>query len=255
LIILIIWSLCLKIIRRNLNNYFFNLKIETVIKNIINDLTMGSATSNNKQLQQFCKDGNYTNVVSIINNEHITVNINANNGKALQLACKNGHFKLVEYLVENGANVHANINQALCIASNNDYFEIIIYLLEQGANIHTNNDYVLRMACKNTQIKLIEYLVENGANVHANNDYIFNWACEKKQFKLVKFLVEHGVNASKYYNDLYYSFTTQEFNTIKQLKQQYDTKTLQLLSKNIEPSAPSVEADLPPCYNDLEKTN
>jgi len=195
LIILIIWSLCLKIIRRNLNNYFFNLKIETVIKNIINDLTMGSATSNNKQLQQFCKDGNYTNVVSIINNEHITVNINANNGKALQLACKNGHFKLVEYLVE------------------------------------------------------------NGANVHANNDYIFNWACEKKQFKLVKFLVEHGVNASKYYNDLYYSFTTQEFNTIKQLKQQYDTKTLQLLSKNIEPSAPSVEADLPPCYNDLEKTN
>jgi len=118
----------------------------------------------------------------------------------------------------------------LKLASKDGIFDIVEYLIEHGADIHIDNDYALRYASKNRHVKIIKYLLAHGANVHVNNDRPLRYALTCNHLEIIKILIEYGADSHIMYN-----YKSQH--TIK--KQLY------------EPSAPPIEEDLPPCYNDI----
>jgi hypothetical protein len=50
------------------------------------------------------------------------------------IACRYGHLKIVQYLLENGANIRAYHDGAIIAASKEGQLEVVKYLVEKGAN-------------------------------------------------------------------------------------------------------------------------
>ena len=53
---------------------------------------------------------------------------------ALKEASENGLLKVIEYLVENGANIHVDSNYCIRKASENNHLEVVKYLIDCGGN-------------------------------------------------------------------------------------------------------------------------
>lgn len=88
--------------------------------------------------------------------------------EALIASAKKGHLKIVQYLIEMGANVRTKKDLALLSASKKH--------LEVGADIHAKDDQALTWSAENGRLEIVKYLVENGANIHAKD----NWGTKKK---------------------------------------------------------------------------
>ena len=114
--------------------------------------------------------------------------IHVNDGSALVYSSSNGHFDIVKILLLNGAN--DSDNSALELSSLNGHELVVKLLLEYGSN--ANHCSALSNACSRGHLAIVKLLVESGADV--NNGPTLRLASEHGHASVVKFLLESGVN-------------------------------------------------------------
>jgi len=102
--------------------------------------------------------------------------------------------KIIQKLIDEGANVHAVDDEALRWAANNGHLEVVKILLENGADVHAGNDFALRWASYKGHLEVVEILLENGADVHACNDSALQFAAGKGYLEIVKILLGNGAD-------------------------------------------------------------
>ena len=99
--------------------------------------------------------------------------------RALRDAAENGHIEVVKMLLEVGADVHAWYDEALRKAAKKGHKEVVKILLEAGADVHAEDEDALRGAAKNGHKEVVEMLLEAGADVHACSEQALRGAVEK----------------------------------------------------------------------------
>jgi ankyrin repeat protein len=104
----------------------------------------------------------------------------------LYIATERGGDKIVEYLVEKGANIHAkNQKTLLHIATERGDFKIVEYLVEKGADINAKSE-----SQTSFQIALKRL---SGADIKVMSDKpVLYIASERGDYKMVKYLIEKG---------------------------------------------------------------
>ncbi|KAJ5297125.1 uncharacterized protein N7443_008018 [Penicillium atrosanguineum] len=144
-------------------------------------------------------------------------------------ASVNGHEKVVQLLLEKGAEVNAQDREdrnALQAASFEGHDEIVQLLLEKGAEVNAQGRYygnALKTASFKGHDKIVQLLLEKGAEVNAQGGYYGNAlqaASFKGQDKIVRLLLEKGaeVNAQGgHYENALYATSSEGHDKIVQL--------------------------------------
>lgn len=118
-------------------------------------------------------------------------------------AVESGHLKVVQYLVEHGADIHGQTkfkNTALMSASLFGYLDIVKYLVDQGANVNGYNiggETALMRAAGQRYLSIVKHLIRNGADINAM-DRFGDTALIKGAYcgslSIVKHLIKHGAD-------------------------------------------------------------
>ena len=104
-------------------------------------------------------------------------------GNALCAASAAGHEKIVQILVDAGANVNAqggSNGNALCAASATGHEKIVQILVDAGADVHTqggSNGNALHAASAGGHEKVVKILADAGADVHTQGGEYGNALC------------------------------------------------------------------------------
>lgn len=114
--------------------------------------------------------------------------------KAVLLAVGKGYTKIIQLLLDEGADIHANNDGALRLAVDHRNVHVIRFLLDKGADVHSNNDLALIRSTEGGHTGIVRLLVEKGADIHADNDRPFMNAAESGKVDMVEFLINKGVN-------------------------------------------------------------
>jgi len=135
------------------------------------------------------------------------INQNVEGQNVLVTAARNGHRKMVQWLIEHGANVEScgscefdsdlleNV-PALWAASAAGHFTIVQTLVFEGANVNSRtktNSTPLRAACFDGHEHIVNYLLKRGADPEIANRYghtCLMIACYKGHEKCVDLLLE-----------------------------------------------------------------
>ena len=152
-------------------------------------------TNNFKLLEMIAEQNGVKILEYLIQNG---ANIHVQNDYSLRWTSKNGHFEIVKLLLTPSVavNIHANDDEALRYASEYGRLEVVKLLLTNSAYIHAQKDYALRNASANGHLEIIKYLLENGANIHAKDDAALKLASKRGYREIVKYLEEQ--NALEY---------------------------------------------------------
>jgi ankyrin repeat protein len=102
----------------------------------------------------------------------------------------NVFLKSVEFLVQN--KIKIDWDAQLEKASETGDLKLIEILLENGADIHTNNDAPLLWACSKNNVKAVKYLLKKGADPKVNDNLALRWAYKEGYLEVVKCLMENG---------------------------------------------------------------
>lgn len=105
--------------------------------------------------------------------------VRANNDVALLFAASNGHTASVELLLNRGADVHSENDSAISQAANSGHTETVELLLDRGADIHANNDWALTRAAFEGRTATVKLLLDRGADIHIKNDVALYCAADQ----------------------------------------------------------------------------
>lgn len=114
-------------------------------------------------------------------------------------ASRGGHLLIVEYLLIEDrkpprANIHARQDNPLASAAYQGHLRVVEFLVNHGADIHTQNDLPLVSAATNGYLSIVEFLISRGADIHAKNDRALVEAARYEQSLVIKYLLNHGAN-------------------------------------------------------------
>ena len=133
-----------------------------------------------------------------------TVDINAKGGRshsALQVACYHGYEKVIEKLLDAGADVNAggSHNTALQLASRHGNENLVQILLDAGADANAQKwscRTALQRASMNGYEKIVQILLDAGVNVNAEGKYgtALQWASINGHEKVVRMLLDAGAD-------------------------------------------------------------
>jgi len=121
-------------------------------------------------------------------------------------AIDENHFKLVQYLIDSGANV--NIKGPIITASTTS-LKMVKYLIKYGAlltytseNLRNDRFEPVYTAYRSNQIKIAKYLIEKSANINYEftENLLFD-ALDHKRLGFVKFLISSG-KVNPYFYDI-----------------------------------------------------
>ena len=118
--------------------------------------------------------------------------IHVDNDHALRSASRNGRLETVKLLLDRGANIHAGDDEALCSASENGHYKTVKLLLDRGADIHACDDLAIRSASHNGYYKIVKLLLDRGADVHVHDDDFLYWTSFNKHTETAKLLLSRG---------------------------------------------------------------
>ena len=148
-------------------------------------------------------EGARPHVIGHINNSHSIVATTA-----LNYASVNGYRKMVELLIEKGADVNQEDVEgytALMLASREGYKKIVELLLENGADVNVkgydmhDNVTALHYASKRGDEEIVKLLIEKGANVNSKDldDYTaLHIVSLNGHDEIVKLLIEKGADVN-----------------------------------------------------------
>ena len=141
-----------------------------------------------------------------------------------------GNLKLVQWLVEHGADINAKTDNGFSVlhaAAITGSLELVQWLVEHGADVKAKDSdgwTVLHAAVNgipsNSSMDLYEWLINQGIDVNAaanNGETALSIACEvRDDLDLVRFLVEHGadVNPNRGKTFIPYWFEQWRFRTV-----------------------------------------
>jgi hypothetical protein len=122
--------------------------------------------------------------------------------RCLCMASKYGRTKIVELLLNIGADIHAGYNlkyfhckdQALRRASINGCTETVKLLLDRGADIHTYDDEAFRWACQKGHTETVKLLLDRGSHIDVLDGWALRVACIHNYIETVKLLLDRGAN-------------------------------------------------------------
>lgn len=121
--------------------------------------------------------------------------------------------RLVEYLINSGANVTTNNNACIMRAIDKKVnIDIIRLIIKAGAEININNSYPLRSAVLQNRLDVVKELINAGADVTANDNEALITACKNKNYEIAKLLLESGANPN--YEALFYVLSDKKILTL-----------------------------------------
>ena len=141
-------------------------------------------------------------VASIIGIEKIKCNSNEKELASIHWAAAAGNFEIVKYLLSEEVNESANLIRSnnfspLHSASMNGYTKIVELLIEKGANVNVQTDpqrYApIHSASFGGHLETIKVLVKNGANLELRNyrnELPIDTAKRQNQLETVKYFEE-----------------------------------------------------------------
>lgn len=151
-----------------------------------------------------CKCNNISNETDLLDclkllGDFDTIDINARDRSgysALMYACSNGRLKIVEYLVDHGADIELKDNQngetALFIAVRFEHVNIVKYLLSHGADrdvVDKNYETVHRIALSKNMVDILDLLNMNSNDVKVQEYYLDT---SPTYWDVVMFEIENG---------------------------------------------------------------
>lgn len=110
----------------------------------------------NDPLSVACRFENY-NIIKLLLKYYQKGNIP---GTALLKACQNNNFKIVDLLLQHGADPNYEVNLPLQIAAENSSFDIVNLLLIYGANVGINSS-ILHAATVNYDRNVVKLIIKN----------------------------------------------------------------------------------------------
>jgi ankyrin repeat protein len=145
-------------------------------------LVLFSGTQTIGQATEECQ---FTDIISY----HTETGLSKNQiNYCLYIATERGHYKIVEFLVQQGADVNArpeeptktfslskkprNDKTCLYIAAEKGFYHLVRLLLENGAEINAKSEYQtpLYIAYKKDHLEIFHYLILKGADIQAKDD-------------------------------------------------------------------------------------
>jgi len=150
----------------------------------------------------------------------------------LHYACKFGNIKIIQYLVENGAELDTIDKYGrtpLCFAAENGHINIVKYLLKLGAQIRFDGflymDTPIPWAARNGHLEIVKLLVEQEKLDVKTPDryhkYIIHYAAQSGNTDLVKFIGNQNINVEVYDENsrtpLFFAASTGNLEVVKYL--------------------------------------
>ena len=130
---------------------------------------------------QAASSGGHNKVVQMLLEKGADVNAQGGHySNALYAASSGGHNKVVQMLLEKGADVNAqggHYSNALYAASLEGHNQVVMMLLEKGADVNAQGGYygnALQAASSGGHEKVVMMLLEKGADVNAQDGYYDN---------------------------------------------------------------------------------
>jgi ankyrin repeat protein len=131
--------------------------------------------------------------------------VNVNNGEPIIWASFCFYTETVKVLVKNGADVQVNYNHLI---KNTSEYDIMDFIIKKGADIHVDDDYPLRMWAgikveTNARNSLaysscfVELLLESGANVNVLDDWCIKKSAFNGNIETVEILIKYGADFKK----------------------------------------------------------
>lgn len=115
----------------------------------------------------------------------------------LNSAIASKNIKVLEVLVEYGANINEHINSLLLNSMREDCVDIVEYLLENGVNIAVAEIENILDCMNNNSIGTVELLLNKLDYNQEQIDYLFGQS-EKCNVEMIKLLIKNGANLKKY---------------------------------------------------------
>jgi ankyrin repeat protein len=167
--------------------------------------------NNGANVDEVTQDLGYTALyIAVVKNRLDIVELLLRNGakveryaKTLSYAVCSKDFKLVEMLLDGGADINRSIACCLALAVGNDSYDILKLLIDRGADVNAvdegRNNTALHIAVCYRNPLIVKLLVENGADVHllpdsGNTALIGAIASESEE--IVKILVDFGADVN-----------------------------------------------------------
>ena len=173
---------------------------EKTCKNIFDAIK----NNNLKNLQKAIKDGGGDGINHIINDEKYGLNYKGHT--PLLFAIKEGNLKIVEFLLQNGAEVDRIVERdnPLHYATKKGNLELIKLLFSHGADVNkTLGDEKLTplgRAAEYGHLEVVKYLVAEGADVNKAKQGGFTpllRAAYQDHLEVVEFLLKNGANINE----------------------------------------------------------
>jgi ankyrin repeat protein len=126
-------------------------------------------------------------------------------GNALQAASSEGHEKVVQILLDQGADVNAQggrYGNALQAASSGGHEKVVRMLLDRGADINAQGGYfgnALQAASFRGHEKVIQMLLDQGAHINAQDEYCgsaLQAASLRGHEKVIHMLLDQGADVN-----------------------------------------------------------
>lgn len=128
-------------------------------------------------------------------------NLKANYYECLCIASEEDFFYLAERILETENVPQAVKNKSLLTAVSKNYSRLVEFLLQKGADLHYEDDMVMFIASYQGHFEILKILLDRGANVNAFNGTICSfcnreWWCRK--WKCYSYIPEVFAMVSKY---------------------------------------------------------
>jgi ankyrin repeat protein len=167
----------------------------------VSDMVNAQGGYNGNALQAASSKG-HERVVQMLLDQGANVNAQGGYfGGAIEAAAFHGYEKVVQMLLDRGADVNAQgrYGNALQAASSNGHERVVQMLLDRGANINDQTDLgnALRHASYNGHEKVVQMLLNRGADINAQGgDYgsALEAASDGGHEQVVQILLDRGAN-------------------------------------------------------------
>lgn len=149
-----------------------------------------------EQLYQSVANNNLALLNKLIENG---IDIHHDNDKAFLIACGYGHFRIVEFLLNQGADINTNSDfydpadnyslygNALSLATGNNNWVVFDYLLEKDIKVDLNKSIALKHVVEYNDIGRTKELINRGASVNDSDSLVT--AITNSHWDMAKYLI------------------------------------------------------------------